>query len=373
MSYHPAVSSRGSCALAALAVAAAVSLAGIPRGLARLAGHPEPWGADAPAYCRIARMVIIGPTLTLPPPAQIDHDVQQDLANVWGTPYALGARGELRPKHPWLFGLLLVPGMWLAAIPGAVVTSVLLGAALLGFATWRAARTFGALPAALAGLALFFLVPAVRFVCLGINVDVAIALVMLLVIAAAADGKSFLAGLIGGRSLLLRPTMPLLLVPAAIIVLRSAIPHARIRAAIGLLPGALLLLVSNAYLWGSPLSTSYDRAVVLSDAGMRLETHAGHFHGNVLSGLAVLFADLDAGLLFTAPVALAAFAGYLVPAARRPEWWGASLAGAATLLLLTPYEYLTRTPVSNVRFALPLLVTALFPLAALLSRVRRLA
>ncbi len=359
--------------LAALAVVVTVCVSGIPRGLERLSVRPEPWGADAPAYVRIARQVVEHGTLRLPPPHAIDHDIQQNVRDLWGTPYALGRGGELYPKHPWFFAILLAPGFALAGTKGAMVTAVFLGAALLGFATWRAARVLAALPAALAGLALFFLVPAIRSVCLGINVDVALALAMLLSVAAAADGRPFLAGLVGGVSLLLRPTMPLLLVPSALIVLRSTIPRARLRAAAGLAPGALLLLVSNAFLWGSPLATAYDRAAVVTAAGLRLETHSGHFHGDVLGGLAVLFADPDAGLLFTAPLALMAFSGYLLSEARRLEWWAATLAGAAALLLLAPYEYLARVPLSNIRFALPLLVTALFPLAALLSRVRRRA
>ena len=306
-----------------------------------------------------------------PPPALIDRDLQQDLTRVWGTPYALGARGELYPKHPWAFALLIAPGTWLAGTAGAVVTAVLLGAALLGFATWRAARFVGALPAALAGAGLFVLDPAISFVCLGINVDVAIALAALLAAAAAADDRPLRAGLIGGASLLLRPTMPLLLAPAAFLVLRSEVPGARLRAAAGLAPGALLLLASNALLWGSPFTTSYDRAAVLVGGSFRIETPAARFHGNILEGLTVLFTDLDAGLLFTAPVALAALLGYLLPEARRAEWWGTTLAGAFSLLVLAPYEYVKLVPLSNVRFALPLLTTALFPLSALLGRLTR--
>ena len=357
-------------ALAALAVAALVCLAGIPRGLARLASKPEPWGADAPAYCRIARTVIEDRTLVLPAPERIDRDLQQKLTDLWGTPYALGARGELYPKHPWAFALLLVPGTWIAGTAGAVVTAILLGAALLGFATWRAARVLGPLPAAVAGAALFLLVPAVRFVCLGINVDVAIALAAFAAAAAAADGRPLLAGLVGGVSLLLRPTMPLLLAPAVLLVLRSPAPRARLRAAAGFVPGALLLLATNAYLWGSPFSTSYGRAAVVTEAGIRVEAHSARFSGNALEGLAVLLADLDAGLLFTAPLALLALLGYLLPEARRPEWWATTLAGAAALLMLAPYEYVRLIPFSNVRFALPLLVSALLPLAALIGRLR---
>ncbi|MRR11001.1 hypothetical protein EG835_00585, partial [bacterium] len=147
--------------LAALSVAAVVCLAGIPRGLERLSVRPEPWGADAPAYCRIARQVVEKGTLRLPPPSAIDRDVQQDLTSMWGTPYALGRDGTLYPKHSWLFALLLVPGTALAGTKGAFVTAVLLGAALLAFSTARAARVVGVGPAAFAGLALFLLVPAV--------------------------------------------------------------------------------------------------------------------------------------------------------------------------------------------------------------------
>jgi len=82
-----------------------------------LAGGP-PVGADAPAYCRIARTVVATGSLELPGPDLIDRDIQQDLSSPFGTPYALTRDGRLFPKHSALFGLALAPGTALA-VPAA--------------------------------------------------------------------------------------------------------------------------------------------------------------------------------------------------------------------------------------------------------------
>jgi len=61
--------------------------------------------------------------------------------------------------------------------------------------------------------------------------------------------------------------------------------------------------------------------------------------------------------------------GYLFAEARRAEWAGATAGAAAALLSLAPYQFLGVVPEYNARFAFPLLVSAVPPLAALLGRI----
>jgi hypothetical protein len=57
--------------------------------------------------------------------------------------------------------------------------------------------------------------------------------------------------------------------------------------------------------------------------------------------------------------------GYAFAPARRPELWGATLGAAASLLSLATYAFLGVVPEYNCRFAFPLLVSCVPPLAVL--------
>ena len=125
----------------AAAVAAAVVLLGggaltLPRVMAGL----PPVGADAPAYCRIARTLVGTGSLELPGPDRIDRDVQQDVASEFGTPYALTRDGRLFPKHSALFGILLAPGTAIGGTVGAQVSYLRLAAAFAAYLTSRSGR-----------------------------------------------------------------------------------------------------------------------------------------------------------------------------------------------------------------------------------------
>lgn len=326
----------------------------------------RPQGADAPAYVRIARTLLATGGLELPGPGEIDPDPQLRPWDVYGSPWAIAADGRLLPKHPALFGALLVPGVAVAGVAGARVTALLLGALLAGAATAAAARRSGPAPALLAGVAVFLLSPGVRNVVWGVNVDTAIALAWLAALLLADRGRPAAAGLLGGLLLFLRPTALLLL--AAVPALLLGRPwRERLRFAAGLAVPLLLLAVQSTLWWGAPWRSSYDRVAVVTGSGLRMASHSATFGGDLLDGLRILFLDPSGGLVATAPVVLVGLLGLAVSRSgdRLP-----AAAGAAALVAyvaLAPYEFLRAVPGTSYRFALPLAAASVLPLAALLA------
>lgn len=356
-------------AAAGLLAALLVAWVGLTQSLAATSSRGEAVGADGPAYVRIARCLLRG-TLELPPPHLIDHDRQQRLHDPFGTPYARSRDGRLLPKHSVLYAALLVPGVALGDAAGAVAAAVLLGAALVAFVTARTAARLGPLPALAASTALFVMSPGGRWVVTGVNLDTVLAAAMAAAFALAASGRPAAAGALAGLCPLFRPTAVLLLLPAA-----AALParglRPLLRFAAGAAAGGLVTALAQSWLWGAPWRTAYDRAVVFVEGGARLAPHSSEFGADPIAGLRALLFDPQAGFALLAPAALLALAGYLRPAARRPEWWIATASATASLLLLAPYSFVQEVPAGNFRFGFPLLVSALPPLAALLSPAGR--
>jgi len=351
--------------LTAVFVALVVLANGLALGARRYARSPTPWGADAGAYCRIAEAMVTRGSVELPPPDRLPPDPQVHVEEAWGTPYALTVGARVLPKHSLLYAALLAPGFLLGGTFGAIVAALVLSALLAGFVAARIAARLGALAAVAATLVLFLLVPPARLVVLAINVDVALALFMVVAYAAASERRPALAGAVAGAALFLRPTSPLLFLPLAALLGRDRRAWGRFLAAAA--PSVLLFAVSNALLWGAPWRTAYERGFVSTPHGWSLATHSALFGGDALAGLRLLFLDARGGLLATAPVMLLGAFGYAFREARRAEWLGATAGGALALLALAPYRFLSVVPEFNARFALPLLVSLAPPLAALLA------
>jgi hypothetical protein len=355
----------------ALAAALVVLWSGLTESLPSSRARGEAHGADAPSYVRIARGLLRG-SVTLPPPGRIDEDSQQRLWDPFGTPYALGPEGRLLPKHSILFALLLAPGVALADHDGAMVSAILLGSAVAAFAAAAAARVFGMLPAFAAVAGLLVLTPAGRWIATGVNLDTALAAGMLAAFGLAARGHAFSAGFLAGFGALLRPTAPILLLPAVAALPGPGRRRAFVRFTAGFATGGGVTAAVHTLLWGAPWRTGYDRAVVFTADGQRLASHSAEFGANPLDGLVALLLAPSAGLLVLGPAAFLALAGYAIPAARRPEWVLASAAATASFLFLAPYAFVQAIPAGNYRFGFPLLVSAIPPLACLVAEAARL-
>ncbi|GEM_PF-3460913 len=351
---------------AALLAAVLAFLGGGALTLPRVLAGGPPVGADAPAYCRIARTVVATGSLELPGPDQIDRDIQQDLSSPFGTPYALTRDGRLFPKHSALFGLALAPGTALAGVAGAQASYLLLSAALAALLVHRAATVFGSAPALASFACIYLLVPGGRNLAFGMNLDTVLALAVLAAFDLAARGRSCAAGLLGALSLFLRPTAALLVLPLPFVAAGKRGGAAR--TAVGLGAGFLAFGAVNAHVWGSPFLTAYGRSAVLGPGGLQAVDHAAAFGTNPLSGIATLVASYPDGLLFVFPLLLLSPLGFLAREARRAEWWVPMAAGAAGFLALGAYDYAVAHPDNMIyRFAGTTWFASAFPLAAVLA------
>lgn len=330
----------------------------------------EPQGADAPAYIRAAETLLATGSLVLPPPDTSRRRPQERLDSPFGSPYALGADGLLRPKHPWLFTLVLTPGIAVGSVPGARLTALLLAAALAALVASRAARDFGALPSLAATLAVLLLMPAGRNVLWAVNIDTALALASVAALRWSADGSPLRAGVAAAAALTLRPSALILLAPAPFLLARHGRP-ALLRATATLVPFLAASAAVNHALWGAPWRNGYERVVVFGESGFSLARVSASFGGSVLEGLGLLLGVVHGGLLAAAPVVLLAAAGFLLPAARTPFWVCTFASTLAAYLSLAPYAFLREAEGTLYRFALPLLAASVGPVAALLSEAGR--
>jgi len=362
----PGAARPGRARIAGAAFGLAFALAGLASLLAR-GTLAVPQGADAPAYVRIARTLAATGGLELPGPAEIDDAPQQRLGDPFGSPVALSVDGRFLPKHPWAFGALLVPGFAIAGIPGVRLTALALGGLLAALVAARAARVWGIVPSLLAAAAVLLGSPAARNVLWGVNVDTAIALLWLVSLVLAARGRPVYAGLLGGLVPFLRPTAVVLL--GGLLVLSFLRPRRERLALLGVLAVLLAALgVLNALWWGAPWRTAYDRVAVLGPNGISVVSVADQFSLPPLEGLGILILHTSGGLLATAPLCLfAALALVFLPAARERVSACAMGSALVAFLLLAPYRFLEVAPETAYRFAAPLVVASVLPLAALAS------
>lgn len=358
--------------LGGLAIAAVLIVVFVSKTLPASRGLGGPVGADAPAYCRIAKGLLQSGTLELPPPARIDTSTQQRLDDPFGTPYALSRDGRLLPKHSWAFALLLAPGLAAAGTEGALAIAAVVGALLAGFVTVRVASVFGAVPTFLSGLGLFVLSPGGRNVATAINVDTLLALALVLAFAFAGDRRPVLAGAVAGLTPLLRPTAPLLFLALPFLLFERGGLRSLARAIAGALPGMLLFGATNWLLWGAPWITSYQRSVVFRDGMAVLSSHTAAFSWPTMKGLSALLFAPENGFLAMAPLVAIALAGFLHRRARAPEWAGAALGAGAGLLFLAGFGFVGERGAGLYRFGFPLLASAAAPLAALLHEFTRI-
>ncbi len=328
----------------ASAIAAVLALAfGGALTLPRVRDGLPPVGADAPAYCRIARTFVTTGSLELPGPSLLDRDPQQDLSSVFGTPYALSRDGRLLPKHSVLYGLYLVPGTALAGTRGAQASALLLASALAAFLTRRAAEAFGGVAALLSFACFFLLVPGGRSLAFGVNLDTALAFVVLLAFDLAARGRGLSSGIVGASALFLRPTTAFLVLPLPFVA-RARGPAPLVRTILGLGAGAFAYAATNVYFWGGPFTTAYARAAVFGPDGLRIVDHSGAFGSNPFPGAARILASYPHGLVFVFPLLILSLSGFLLRGARRPEWWVPAVVGLAGFLVLSTYDYAVAHP-----------------------------
>jgi len=283
------------------------------------------------------------------------------------------------PMHPPLLPLLALPSIALFGQGGAFLFNLLQLCLLLAVLHMLAARVAAPLRAAtavaLVGIASF--IPAYAW---NFSPDVLTTLLLVAAIAALPepDGGSdrkrlvlhAVAGLLFGLACVGKLSF-VALSPALLLVATW-----RWRPLAALAFGAALPLAAfallNLHLFGSPLTTSYDRIAHFEDDGIRLHSTREDFNQPLLEGLTRQLGDPRRGLLSTAPIALVGLAA--LPLLWRRRWRLALAVGwvaLALLLLYARYDWWWTSEYGN-RFLLPLVVLAALPLAAALEALRQL-
>jgi hypothetical protein len=342
---------------------------------------------DAPEYIAVARSVV----------KDRDLDLHGQYVGPYATPWtrngtlsdyhagvSAGTRGEWYPKCPWFYPALLSPVYAAFGPPGMLIVNLLWGIGLAACMYLLGCRF--AEPAAAAGAALsLVLLSTLNYLVLVIGVDTggALAVTAAALLLAAAPGEGHDRGSAGAS-----PSQAGALPShgsagywlgagaaaglAALFTARDGIifpflaGYAFARGGwrgvllfgLGSLPPLLLFFGMNGWMFGSPLTSSYDRVMVLENGIPKLASHRSQLAPHeLLGGLEKTFI----AFLKDAPAVLVALAGW--PFLWRRSRAAATWLGAGTLAMLlftAAFRY-----AEPGRFLLPAFGVASAPLACL--------
>jgi hypothetical protein len=304
------------------------------------------------------------------------RDGDLDLGNQLGgdlrrhsTDVSLDRFGRLVPKHPLVLPVLALPLIAALGPPGALLFNLLQLAALLAvlfrLALRCAAPWAAAAAVALTGVATFLPQYAWNF-----SPDLLATLLLAAGLLALPDDRRpallrhLLAGLLLGLAVVAK--LPYLVaLPGALTLVGTPWRRALPPLAAGLaLPLALAALL-NLHLFGSPLTSAYDRIAVFEHGRVWVHSQRAEFDLPLARGLAGQLFDRRHGLLPTTPITLVSLAALPLFARRRPRLaLAVGFIAAALLLFFSRYELWYTSTYGN-RFLLPLVALGALPLAAL--------
>lgn len=295
----------------------------------------------------------------------------------WSGHVALDRRGRVVPKHPIAFAVASVPFLAALGPPGALVFNLLLLATAFAVAFLLAQRVARPWPAAAAvvATALGSFLPHYAW---NYSADL-FATVLLVAGLALLTGDrgaerpwAAVAGLLLGSACAAKYAMVVAAAWAAVLVREPR------RVAVPLLAGVAIPLLAvaalNLHLFGSPLTTGYDRMVDLHGDNPRLASDRDRLGWPSADQLGDLLLAPRHGFARTAPVTVLALAALPLLWARDRRL-AVAVAGAAASLLLVLAVYLEgRVELSSHfgnRYLIPVVVLGAVPLAALLDRLAR--
>ncbi len=277
-------------------------------------------------------------------------DVDQAWSNV-----SVGRHGRWWPKHSFLMPVAAAPLYAAVGPDGLLLFNVAVAGALLVLLLGILGRV--ASPAASAGaIALFATSPEYLEHVYFFSHDLFVALLATASVWAMLRNKPGAAGVAAGMALWARPPVVLALAPAMVWAIRMADVRGHkswARFALALAAPLAAAAACNAWMFGSPLTTAYDRILVVHHGHQGVESVRSAFDLGWRQGVHRLLLDRIHGVVWRMPVTLLALGA--VPLA----WFAASTRGvrlavvAAALGLLasmaawTPYRY------SDVRFLFP--------------------
>jgi glycosyl transferase family 87 len=322
---------------------------------------------DAPYYLTIGHSILYDGDLRL------NNQLLND-AVTHSRRFAIGRDGAWYPKHPILMPLVSLPFLWAWGPPGALLFNVIQLAAALVLAQAIASR-FARRGVALAATWLIALLSVVPQFAYNYSADVFSTVIVLAMILAWLGGRSFSCGLLGGLALWAKLTNGVFWLACAC---GLALERARHRLAptlaawvVGVAIGIAPFLALNAFMFGSPLTTGYDRIFVYEQSGAGdagLHSCRGDFDQPVVEGLRGLLLDPKHGLLRNSPVVLLALLG-VAPALGRRRHETVLLLGAslALLLMMSKYRLSMEGSPNATRFLLVIVFLAAAPLACLIE------
>lgn len=307
-----------------------------------------------------------------------DHDL--DLGNQLWQPWSdhhthvsQDKMGRLIPKHPLWMPVFSIPLIILAPFAGPLVFNLLqiIGLILLMFVLARR-LTCSPWAAAIATVLTCFLSFLPAYV-VNYSPDVFTSLLFLGTLVCLPSQRHpstlrhILAGLLLGMAVTAKPSFALA-IPFLPLIAGRPLGRSLAAFALGMAAPFTLWMGLNAHLFGTPLTTPYDRIVHFGLDGVELHSNRDDFTADVLNGIAGQLTDKRKGLLRTSPITVISF--LLLP------WWftsnrpWATYVGVTALGIFLFFSAYTLWPTSHWgnRFLMPVLALGVLPLAAAISR-----
>lgn len=282
---------------------------------------------------------------------------------------ALGRGGEWYPKHPILMPVLSVPFYALLGPAGFLVFNVLVFL-LLGTAMWLLCRRHT--PPGIAAAATLLVLGAtfLRAYVYNYSPDLFSTLLVLSAILALLERRSWAGGLLLGLSVMAKLTNLFTAAIVGVFLVARRPRREALRVALGVVPALAALALLNTALFGGPMTSGYDRTLVLQDGTPTLVSHRGFFDLPVGEGVLGQLFSKRVGLLTTSPVLLLSIPGFVL-LFRRDPWEGLLLLCVAEFifLLFSTYRFWDTSHYGN-RFLMTPVCLAVVPLAFALERIR---
>ncbi len=292
-----------------------------------------------------------------------NRHIDQGWSNV-----SLGADGETwYPKHSWVMPLFSTPFYALFGNNGLLAFHLLMLGLFLVASFAVASKVVPAGPAAVAVL-LVAAQPVVTAEVYAYNNDAFYSGLCLLAVWAFAAGRWTVAGLLFGIACWAKLTNVLFVLPFAAVVLWTR-DWARLGRAVAAFAAPLLVFaISNAVMFGSPTTTSYDTILVRDNGVMKTESISARFEEPFGDGMVRVFRDGYEGLDRKAPLLWLAVLGMILGASKpATRWWSVGF-GVSYLLFLglhAKYHY------TYSRFFLPVVGLSVLPVGVALHAAGR--
>ena len=278
-----------------------------------------------------------------------------------------GPDGTWWPKHPILLPILTTPLYWLLGPLGALVANVLLLCLGLLCAARLAARLADPTVAGLTALA-FAALPLMTHSAYSYSNDVMYAALVVAGVECYVSAAFGWSGFLLALAVWSKPPMAVFPGLLGLTLLGRRQWRPALAMVLGGLPPSIALFGQNLWMFGSPLTFSYDRILVTRGGRAALEAAGSKMHRPLWAGLRAVWQDDQQGLRQQVSWGLTALLGV-------PLWLRAApLLGMTFLLTLCGFFlFYAKWDYTYARFYLPWLLLSVVPAALLLQRIAALA